>query len=160
MKKIYIVITYTAVILGMFALFSALSQEYTKRHHSLNIQRLIDEGVRLQATVIGKKVVKSPYKGTFSMPKKIVENRVYVKILEPPHQGEIVWQAAPTRIFKNIALGSTVHVDIKQNDLFIEELAVEESHTKKYLLAALGFLCIAIVANMKANQHSRTSDTT
>jgi|GEM_PF-6425149 len=153
MKKTFIVITYTAVILGMIALFSALTQEYTKRQHAFNIQRLIEKGVRLKAVVVDKKEVKSRYHGTYSMPKEITQNRVYIKIVDPPHQGKIVWQEAQPTIFKSIALGTTVHVYIKRNDLFIEELAVDESHTNRYLLAAFGLFGIAVLSNMKANQH-------
>ena len=163
MKKQFIIITYTSVVLGMFALFSALTQEYSKNSHDHNVQRLIDQGVRVEAVVIDKKKVKTEYKGTYSMPKESVEFRVYIKVTKPlPQQGKVVWQAAQPEVYEATEIGSTVHAYLKQNDVFIEELTVEKKQSKVFLIAALGLLCVAILANMKANQYARqnVNDTT
>lgn len=139
----------------MLALLGALTQQYEKNHHDLNAQRIIDKGTRLQASIIEKKTVETGYRGIFSIAHKSIEHRVYIKITQPPHQGKIVWQNAQPEIYERLDIGSTVHVYIKHDDVFIEELTVKKLQSKGFLLSAFGLLCLAILSNIKAKQLSR-----
>ncbi len=155
MKNYFIIITYTSIILGMVALFSALAQVYQQNVYDHNVQRLIDVGEKLQAVVVEKKEVEVEYTGTFSLPKKSVQQRIYIKIAESSQQGKIVWQVADPKVYGEVAVGDKVNAYLNKDDVFIEELKhVEHVTASRFLLAAFGLFCLAVLANIKSKNKS------
>lgn len=158
MKKYLIATTYLSIFLGILALFCALGQRYQYNQHDHNVERIVNEGIRLRAVVVAKRVVATKNQGIYSWPKGVQQNRVYAKIIEPPYQGKIVWGEAHPEINDEISVGATVHTYIKNNDVFIEELKyTPTTRGNGFLLASLGLLFLAVISHKKAKKYPRLS---